>query len=1010
MLKSVDGTTMKSEGIAKLYVYDDSRDEWILVKAGVMNNLRIDADLLLGHDSHELLGDGLVWIWSGNNKGLKYVRNPVGAVNNDFAAADMDVNDDGSISDLEEEFSELPHEQVMGRNEPDLSKISTGLREIGDENFIEESDHRASKSNKRWTASWRWISEAPQWQSEGFQEWYRKKGVSEDQVDAGLKEWLRDGVIEPVSRDKVKFLLTINPVPSEATHKTTKLRLALDFKPLNKFIICENERSTNEDSLRSVREWRRFREGTLVDLKQAYLSVLIDRNQQSYQCIRWRGQYYRCTRLMFGLSSAPRILFRILSHTLKSVKSNVRFFRDDLLVLSQLNKVLECLSSNGFRTKPGQRLGPGSEVRILGLTVLNNEWKRVELYPGYWKLTIPCSYREALKYVARVANIAPIQREVRVVATILRSKIGQLAKDIWSVKIDNDEIYDLLRLLDEIVKSRNPMKGIWCYGNGTEWKLYTDSSKDLLGAVLATSSDEIVADWCKPIKIARQINMNELEALVKGISQLLLKYVKPGDKVNIYCDNSTVVKWVQTWLKDLKMASTADSWPLVERRMVLISEMIQLYNLRASIEYIKSEENIADHLTRLPNIGIETKTVGAISNVNYCPVPVTLRWWENVSVKDQHCLIRKIHSELAHPSISQMQSTINRFFDVEIPKKLFIELVNNCSICCMKKARLPKELPPYPMSVDSQFGSTIQMDCLVIDQQYFYSIIDSISRFAQLYSIPDKPAGTNTREAITAWCAMTGVIPRIIRCDNGSEFARQLSAWADERDVSVRHGAVSNPQAQALVERFHKSLITLVRCLEAGGVKEKAFRGLQIYNLRPHAAFGYRASPLEVKEKLRTKGWQQLDFSGEEIDDDELVFEIENYQVEIDDEIQRHHQFEVGDSVLWKDLNSRKKSQFPWKPGVIKEKYGRGGYLVEFDDGAKRERVINERLIAQKQDVVNPTPIQDDGSEQSFVSFDHEDDEFHELIQDEVSEQSVPPPVLRRSARSHRSPKRYGFE
>ena len=157
-----------------------------------------------------------------------------------------------------------------------------------------------------------------------------------------------------------KFLFTINPVPSEATHKTTKLRLALYFKPLNKFIICENERSTNEDSLRSVREWRRFKEGTLVDLKQAYLSVLIDRNQQSYQCIRWRGQYYRCTRLMFGLSSAPRILFSILSHTLKSVKSNVRFFRDDLLVLSQLNKSFrmsfEQRFQNETRTKIRSRI------------------------------------------------------------------------------------------------------------------------------------------------------------------------------------------------------------------------------------------------------------------------------------------------------------------------------------------------------------------------------------------------------------------------------------------------------------------------------------------------------------------------------------------------------------------------------------------------------------------------------------------------------------------------------
>ena len=54
----------------------------------------------------------------------------------------------------------------------------------------------------------------------------------------------------------------------------------------------------------------------VVDLKDAYLQLRVSRGMQDYQIVRIDNQYYRLTRLGFGLASAPKIMLAIVAHVL----------------------------------------------------------------------------------------------------------------------------------------------------------------------------------------------------------------------------------------------------------------------------------------------------------------------------------------------------------------------------------------------------------------------------------------------------------------------------------------------------------------------------------------------------------------------------------------------------------------------------------------------------------------------------------------------------------------------
>ena len=58
--------------------------------------------------------------------------------------------------------------------------------------------------------------------------------------------------------------------------------------------------------------------------------------------------------------------------------------------------------------------------------------------------------------------------------------------------------------------------------------------------------------------------------------------------------------------------------------------------------------------------------------------------------------------------------------------------------------------------------------------------------------------------------------PEFVRCDNGTELVNHLtSALYDAFGVRVLRGTVRHPQSQGAVERFNRTLLTLIRKTES---------------------------------------------------------------------------------------------------------------------------------------------------------------------------------------------------
>ena len=89
--------------------------------------------------------------------------------------------------------------------------------------------------------------------------------------------------------------------------------------------------------------------------------------------------------------------------------------------------------------------------------------------------------------------------------------------------------------------------------------------------------------------------------------------------------------------------------------------------------------------------------------------------------------------------------------------------------------------------------------------------------------------------------------PGIVRSDNGSEFRNALThAPFEAFGVVVQHGAVRHPQSQGSVERFNKTLLTIIRkTLDGADDWEDALDLLLFhYRIRPHSAT--KVSPMRA--------------------------------------------------------------------------------------------------------------------------------------------------------------------
>ncbi|KAM9997129.1 hypothetical protein ACTFIZ_007913 [Dictyostelium cf. discoideum] len=187
---------------------------------------------------------------------------------------------------------------------------------------------------------------------------------------------MRSSYILPNRYSKRVFYSNVFTVSKPGTNLH---RPVLDLKRLNTYI---NNLSFKMEGIKNLPSM--VKQGyymVKLDIKKAYLHVLVDPQYRDLFRFVWQGAHHRWKTMPFGLSTAPRIftmLLRPVLRILRDINVSVIAYLDDLLIvgstkeecLSNLKKTMDLLVKLGFKLNLEKSvLEPTQSITFLGLQI-----------------------------------------------------------------------------------------------------------------------------------------------------------------------------------------------------------------------------------------------------------------------------------------------------------------------------------------------------------------------------------------------------------------------------------------------------------------------------------------------------------------------------------------------------------------------------------------------------------------------------------------------------------------
>ena len=240
---------------------------------------------------------------------------------------------------------------------------------------IDEQDFSVTydRSYKKWTASWRWANgHSPSELSNRVQE-YAVSCHAKDSYENEILQWQRNGWLLPYSEEELgppKGLILLMVVVQE---QMQKVRLVLDNRELIGFVDAFTANA--EVCAQKQREWRRQGVNvSLLDLRNAYLQIHVDKALWPFQTVIFRGQRFCLIRLGFGLNVALLIMKSVIDAVVSvdyTVKRATWPAKDDGILINEnlvpASRVQQHFLDYGLVSSDPVRLRDG--VRVLGLQV-----------------------------------------------------------------------------------------------------------------------------------------------------------------------------------------------------------------------------------------------------------------------------------------------------------------------------------------------------------------------------------------------------------------------------------------------------------------------------------------------------------------------------------------------------------------------------------------------------------------------------------------------------------------
>ena len=715
---------------------------------------------------------------------------------------------------------------------------------------------------------------------------------------------------------------------------------------------------------------------TKLDLSHAYQQICLDEKSRKLLTINTHKGLFRYNRLAFGIASAPAKFQKIMDSLLDGLEG-VCVFIDDILItgktvqehLGRLLKVLNIFREAGLKVGKDKCVFFQDQVEYLGYIIDKDGLKTskskvvaIEKAPTPTNITQLKSFLGMVNYYGKF---------IKNLSTVLYPLFQLLRKDRtweWSEKcaMAFKDIKSLL-VSSQVLVHFNP---------SLELRLTVDASAYGVGAVL---SHRFPSGVEKPIAYAsrtlapNECNFSQIEkealAIIFGVTRFN-QYVY-GRNFTLVTDHRPLVT-IFSPQKEIPHCSVNRI-----RRWAIILSAYQ-YN----IEYIKSENNNADSLSRLPIDGTQSDVKD--SEMNYCfffskSKDFTLNlaniaeetnrsdtlkklkeyikngWPSYVNDKElkqfynkryefeinnscifwnhrlviperlRNCLLAELH--LSHLGIVKMKNVARAYFWWPGLDKAIEDLGRSCEACATFNKAAGKvslnswEWPKEPWS-------RLHLDFLgPLMGHYFLIVVDAHTKWLEVFPM-SSPRSENVIIALRNLIARFG-LPQLIVSDNGTSFTSdEFRKFLELNNIQLTTSPPYHPSSNGAAENSVKTVKLNLKKSFYNTKKIDLHRTLAnflfLYRNAPHSTTGVSPSYLMFGRNLRTKF------------DVMLTPQINVSNVEKNVKIAQDKQkrfyggkirsFEVNEHVYVKDYRITNKVTFV--KGIIEKKIGKCVYLV----------------------------------------------------------------------------------